>query len=154
MKLRSIALAAVGFVLGVATLFEVEAHTSWLARFQRHTEYKAAHTPAMPWVHGHEESVDFDMKFLFNDPGTHEVSMLLRYPAGQVNPDHIHNYGHGMYVLQGKLLTHRGTYLPGDFVWFPANEVVSHGATPDEDVVVFFLRHEDMTTEHVRAAVH
>jgi len=154
MKLRSIALAAVSFALGVLTLFEVEAHTSWLARFQRHTDYKVAHTLTMPWVRGHEESVVYDMKFLFNDPGTHEATMLLRYPAGQVNGEHIHTYGHGMYVLQGKLLTHRGTYLPGDFVWFPPNEVVSHGATADEDVTVLFMRHEDMATEHVHAALH
>jgi quercetin dioxygenase-like cupin family protein len=154
MNLRSIALAAASFCLGAVALFLVETQTSWLAHLQRHTDYRVADTQAMPWVHGHEGSVVYDMKFLYKDPGTHEVAMVLRYPAGQMNSNHVHSYGHAMYVLQGKLVTHRGTYGPGNFVWFPPNEVVSHGASPDEDVVVIFIRHEDMVTEHLDAASH
>jgi quercetin dioxygenase-like cupin family protein len=154
MKLRSIALAAVSFCLGAAGLFVVQTQTSWLNRFQRHTDYRVADTRAMPWVRGHEGNVVYDMKFLYKDPATHEVAMLLRYPAGQMNANHVHSHGHAMFVLQGKLVTHRGTYEPGNFVWFPPNEVVSHGASPDEDVVVLFIRHEDMVTERLDAPSH
>jgi hypothetical protein len=56
--------------------------------------------------------------------------------------------------LQGKLVTNKGTFGPGTFVWFPPNEVVSHGASPDEDVVVLFLRHEDMDTHYVGGSAH
>lgn len=152
MKLRSIGLAVISFLLGAATLFLVETRTSWLVHFQRHTDYRVADTGTMPWVRGHEESVVYDMKYLYRDPVTQEVAMLVRYPAGQVNSDHIHSHGHAMYVLQGQLVTHRGTYGPGNFVWFPPDEIVSHGATPEQDVVVFFIRHEDMQTEHVHSA--
>ena len=154
MQLRTIALAVTSFVLGVASLNIVQAQTSWLSHFQPRTDYRAVDTSAMAWTHGGDEHVSFDMKFLFKDASTHEVGMLLHYPAGQVNPAHVHSHGHGMYVLQGKLVTHRGVYGPGNFVWFPANEVVSHGAPPAEDVVVLFLRHEDMAIEHVHEAPH
>jgi len=36
-------------------------------------------------------------------------------------------------------------------VWFPPNEV-SHGASPDEDLVILFLRHEDMDINYMQAA--
>jgi quercetin dioxygenase-like cupin family protein len=150
MKLSAFAAPAISFALGTTSLYEVETHTTWLSRFQRHEDYAVADTNAMPWVHGGEPGrVSFDMKFLHNDHATHEVAMLLRYPAGQVNPSHQHSFGHGMYVLQGHLKTHRGVYGPGSFVWFPADETMSHGATADEDVVVMFLRHDDMTTTYV-----
>jgi quercetin dioxygenase-like cupin family protein len=152
MKLRTIALAVSSFVLGVATLRVVQAQTTWMSHFQPRTEYRTLDTSTMPWRHSTDAHVSYEMKYLFKDESTHEVGMLLHYPAGQVNPAHVHSYGHGMYVLQGKLLTHRGTYGPGNFVWFPANEVVAHGAPPDEDVVVLFLRHEDMSIEHVQPA--
>ena len=153
-KLRSIALVLIGFCLGVAALVLVQTQTTWLHRFQRHSDFRVVNTPTMNWVRGHEEGVVYDMKFLYKDPVTHEIAMLVRYPAGQVNADHVHSEGHGMYVLQGKLVTHRGTYGPGTFVWSPPNELTSHGASPDEDVVVLFLRTEEMVTEHVHAAPH
>jgi len=67
---------------------------------------------------------------------------LLRYPAGVVTPKHTHQHGHGMYVLQGKLITNHGTFGPGMFVWFPEGETIYHGATADQDAVVLFIRHE------------
>ena len=150
MKLSAFAAPAISFALGGTSLYEVEAHTNWLSRFQRHDDYAVADTNAMPWVHGGEQGkVNFDMKFLHNDAATHEVAMLVRYPAGQVNPLHQHSYGHGMYVLQGHLKTHRGVYGPGSFVWFPGDEPMSHGATAEEDVVVLFLRPAEMTTTYV-----
>lgn len=150
MKLSAFAAPAISFALGSTSLYEVEAHTNWLSRFQQHDPYSVADTNAMPWVHGGDAGrVAYDMKFLHQDPATREVAMLVRYPAGQVNPAHQHSAGHGMYVLQGHLKTHRGVYGPGAFVWFPADETMWHGATADEDVVVLFLRQADMTTTHV-----
>jgi hypothetical protein len=31
-------------------------------------------------------------------------------------------------VLEGELVTHKGTFGPGSFVWFPEGEVMEHGA--------------------------
>jgi quercetin dioxygenase-like cupin family protein len=44
-----------------------------------------------------------------------------------------------MYVLEGVLQTHEGTYGPGSFVWFPEGPVMEHGATADGDVTVVFI---------------
>src|SRR5262249_43059101 len=131
MKLGSIGLAAISFALGAAALHEVQAQTTWLDRLLPRTEYGVAHTREMPWVRGRDGNIVFDMKFLHRDPVNNEVVMLLRYPAGQINTNHVHSHGHGMYVLEGKLVTHRGTYGPGSYVWFPPHEIVTHGASKD-----------------------
>ena len=154
MKLRTIGLAAISFALGATALHEVEAKTTWLDHFGPRLEYKVADTREMPWVRGHDGDIVFDMKFLHRNPVNNDVVMLLRYPAGQVNANHVHSHGHGMYVLEGKLVTHRGTYEPGSFVWFPPHEVITHGASKDEDVVVLFIRNADMDIQHVNAPAH
>ena len=58
------------------------------------------------------------------------------FSAGVINPRHTHPCGHGMYVLEGKLVTHAGTFGPGTFVWFPEGEVMEHGASTEGDVTV------------------
>ena len=44
-----------------------------------------------------------------------------------------------MYVLEGTLVTHDGSYGPGSFVWFPEGMVMEHGATAATDVTVLFI---------------
>src|SRR5918994_1651094 len=78
-------------------------------------------------------------KELFSDPETGMLVRLVRYPAGVINPAHTHPCGHGMYVLEGTLVTHKGTFGPGSFVWFPEGEVMEHGASADGDVTVVFI---------------
>src|ERR1700682_1277627 len=48
-------------------------------------------------------------KTLLADTQTGTGVDLLRYPAGVVTPVHTHPHGHGMYILQGKLVTNHGT---------------------------------------------
>jgi len=57
-------------------------------------------------------------------------------------------------VLQGTLVTNRGKFGPGTYVWFAPDQVVSHGAGPDEDVVVIFMKHDGMTIDYVEPASH
>ena len=64
---------------------------------------------------------------------------LVKYPAGVINPRHTHPCGHGMYVLEGTLVTHKGNFGPGSFVWFPEGEVMEHGASGAGDVTVVFI---------------
>jgi len=79
-------------------------------------------------------------KRLINDTTARGIYVsLLRYPAGVINPRHIHPHPHGFYVLQGQLVTSRGTFKPGMFVWFPAGEIIEHGAGPKEDMVAIFI---------------
>lgn len=64
---------------------------------------------------------------------------LVRYPAGVINPQHTHPCAHGMYVLEGTLVTHAGRFGEGSFVWFPEGEAMEHGAAAEQDVVVLFI---------------
>jgi quercetin dioxygenase-like cupin family protein len=88
-------------------------------------------------------------KELFDDPETGMMIRLVRYPAGVINPSHTHPCGHGMYVLEGKLVTHQGTYGPGAFVWFPEGEVMEHGASPEGDVTVVFITNKRFRIDYV-----
>ena len=78
-------------------------------------------------------------KNLFTDLETGMEIRMVRYPAGIVNPLHTHPRAHGMYVLEGTLVTHEGRYPPGTFVWFPEGPAMEHGANAGEDVVVLFI---------------
>ena len=76
-------------------------------------------------------SMDQALADLFSDPETGMMVRLVRYPAGVINPNHTHPCGHGMFVLEGNLVTHRGSFGPGSFVWFPEGEAMEHGASAD-----------------------
>jgi hypothetical protein len=75
-------------------------------------------------------------KELFMDPETGVSIRLVRHPAGVINALHAHPCGHGMYVLEGDLVTHQGTFGPGTFVWFPEGTVMEHGASAAGNVFV------------------
>jgi quercetin dioxygenase-like cupin family protein len=103
--------------------------------------YTAVDSGQLPWEETRNEHVSGSIfrKPLFSDPETGMLVRLVRYPAGVINPAHTHPCGHGMYVLEGMLVTHRGEYGPGSFVWFPEGEVMSHGASARGDVTVVFI---------------
>jgi quercetin dioxygenase-like cupin family protein len=91
----------------------------------------------------------FHVKSLFNEPETGMSVTLLRYPAGLINPHHTHPCGHGMYVLEGRLVTHRGEFGPGTFVWFPEGEPMEHGASSDGDVLALFITNKPFRIDYV-----
>jgi quercetin dioxygenase-like cupin family protein len=78
-------------------------------------------------------------KNLFADPDTGMEIRLVKYPAGVMNKSHTHPCAHGMFVLEGTLVTHEGSFGPGSFVWFPEGQVMEHGANATDDVVVLFI---------------
>src|SRR5262249_35801149 len=88
-------------------------------------------------------------KDLYTDPQTGAEVRLVSYPAGVVNPAHTHPCGHGLYVLEGDLVTHRGTFGPGTFVWFPEGNVMEHGAGPEADVTVLFVTNKSFRIDYV-----
>src|SRR5262245_10715493 len=81
-------------------------------------------------------------------PETDKWVRLFRYPAGVINPRHTHPCGHGMYVLEGQLVTHKGAYGPGSFVWFPEGEVMEHGASAAGDVTVVFITNKPFRIDY------
>ena len=113
----------------------------------------AIDTHAMPWEERFNERIGRALfrKELFTDPETGALIRLVRYPAGVINPRHTHPCGHGMYVLEGRLVTHNGTYGPGTFVWFPEGEVMEHGASAEGDVIVIFVTNKAFRIDYVDA---
>ena len=102
---------------------------------------KAIDTAALPWEERFNEKLGRATyrKNLMVDPDTGMEVRLVRYPAGLINVWHTHPCAHGLYVLEGTLVTHAGQFGPGSFVWFPEGLLMQHGATPDGDVVVLFI---------------
>jgi quercetin dioxygenase-like cupin family protein len=94
------------------------------------------------------------VKVLHEDPETGMSILKMKYAAGFTNPWHTHHCGHGMYVLDGILETHKGSFGPGSFIWFPQGERMFHGATPDNDVTFLFIANKafDISYERGEAA--
>ena len=109
---------------------------------------------ALPWEERFNERIGASLfrKNLFTDPETGMEIRLVRYPAGIVNPLHKHPCAHGMYVLEGTLVTHAGTYGPGSFVWFPEGEAMEHGASAAGDVVVVFITNKPFRIDYIDQA--
>jgi quercetin dioxygenase-like cupin family protein len=101
----------------------------------------AMDTGALPWEERFNAQVGRPLfrKNLITDPDTGMEVRLVRYPAGFINPHHTHPCAHGMYVLEGILVTHEGNYGPGCFVWSPEGSIMEHGATMASDVTVLFV---------------
>ena len=108
---------------------------------------------AIPWDERYNEHAGGAIlrKDLFRDPETGMSVRLVRYPRGVINPAHTHPCGHGMYVLEGTLVTHRGEFGPGSFVWFPEGEVMSHGASARGDVTVVFVTNKPFEIHYTQA---
>ena len=114
-------------------------------------EITAMDTNAMPWEERYKEELGLTLfrKFLLEDPDTGMQSRLVRYPAGVMNPWHTHPCAHGMYVLEGTLVTHAGSYGPGSFVWFPEGLEMEHGATEQSDVTVLFITNKPLEIHYL-----
>jgi len=117
-------------------------------------EFYALKVGDLPWEERFNEKLQRALfrKELLVDPETGVVVRLVRYPAGVVNPRHKHPCGHGIYVLEGSLATHRGTFGPGSFVWFPEGELMEHGATPQSDAVVLFVTNKAFRIDYIEEA--
>lgn len=105
------------------------------------TAVESLDTNTMPWgtLRIEELQHDLPVKLLIDDPDTAMTVMKIVYEAGFTNTWHRHHCAHGMYVLDGVLMTHTGAYGPGSFVWFPEGELMYHGATDDNDVTLLFI---------------
>jgi quercetin dioxygenase-like cupin family protein len=101
----------------------------------------AIDTRSLPWEERFNEHPGNTLyrKNLMEDPETGMEIRLVRYPAGVIDSSHTHPCGHGMFVLDGTLVTHEGAYVPGSFVWFPEGIAMEHGASADADVTVLFI---------------
>lgn len=103
--------------------------------------YNVIDTGSIEWDRSFNPTlgVDLGRLMLRKDPKNGAEIRMIRYPKGIVNPEHTHPCGHGIFVLEGKLRTHRGTYGPGTWVWFPEGETMEHGATDEGDMTGIFI---------------
>ena len=124
----------------------------WLRQLRQRMPFTAVTASSVDWARNQrdQDAVTYFMKPLFRDPRSGQTVMLVRYPPGQINPAHSHPVGHGMYVLQGSLVTHRGTFGPNTLVWFPPGEVMWHGAGPDDELIALFMVGRNFSTRYVR----
>jgi quercetin dioxygenase-like cupin family protein len=108
-------------------------------------------TAQQPWEERYNEKLGRNLfrKSLYTDPDNGMEIRLVRYPAGVINPLHTHPCGHGMYVLEGQLVTHRGTFGPGCFVWFPEGGAMEHGASAEGDCTVVFITNKAFRIDYV-----
>lgn len=113
--------------------------------------YYAIDTEQQPWEERFNEKLGRALyrKMLYVDPETGADIRIVRYPAGVINPAHTHPCGHGMYVLEGTLVTHKGTYGTGSFVWFPEGETMENGASAEGDVTVLFITNKSFQIDYV-----
>ena len=86
-----------------------------------------------------EIDASFFVKPLIVDGETGMRVTKICYKAGFTNTSHWHNCAHGMYVLDGVLVTSAGSFGPGSFVWFPEGTTMFHGAQSDNDVTFLFI---------------
>ena len=115
------------------------------------TSIDAVDAAQLPWQERFNEKLGRALyrKDLYTDPDNGMEIRLVRYPAGVINPAHTHPCGHGMYVLEGTLVTHKGRFGPGCFVWFPEGEVMEHGASAEGDAVVLFITNKAFRIDYV-----
>jgi quercetin dioxygenase-like cupin family protein len=113
--------------------------------------FYAVNTLKQPWEERFNEKIGRALfrKMLYTDPETGAEIRLVKYPAGIINPSHTHPCGHGMFVLEGTLVTHNGSFGPGHFVWFPEGEVMEHGASAEGDVVVLFITNKSFRIDYL-----
>ena len=117
----------------------------------QHGDFYAIDTAACPWQERFNEKLGKSIfrKDLYTDPETGAEIRLVRYPAGLIVSAHTHPCGHGLYVLEGELVTHKGMFGPGSFVWFPEGEIMEHGAGPARDVTVLFITNKHFRIDYV-----
>ncbi|MDC4876266.1 DUF4437 domain-containing protein [Acinetobacter baumannii] len=109
------------------------------------TNAKVVNTNTIPWEYIpipflHSE---LPVKTCVQCPDTGMTIWKLRYPAGFRTVEHWHNCAHGMYILEGHIVTSEGEFGPGNFIWFPERTIMFHGAREDNDVLMLFITNKN-----------
>ena len=108
---------------------------------ESHSQVITMDSNRMPWQELPIPELDASifMKPLFLDNMTGMAISKACYKACFMNKSHTHHCAHGMYILDGILVTSVGEFGPGSFVWFPEGETMFHGAQEDNDVTFLFI---------------
>ncbi len=103
----------------------------------------------IPWVDLGGGHLD---RAMVTDPKTGMIVNVSYYPKGYSMGWHKHSCAHGMYIIDGAMQTSLGVVKKGEFVWFPAETEMNHGATALEDCTFLFITNAPFDIEQVERA--
>lgn len=112
--------------------------------------FHTAHRWDLEW----EDDIDIlalgegvQVKVLYRDPETLHTDMLIRFPAGYVEPRHEHESSHSVVVLEGLQIAEGEPMRPGDYVW--ADGTRPHGPFEYPEGCVVFASFRGPSSEHI-----
>jgi quercetin dioxygenase-like cupin family protein len=128
-------------LIAASTVLALQANTGFAADPTNQVTIESKDTTHMGWeiLDIPQIKAKLPVKFLESDKETGVTVIMVKYAAGFINTWHTHPTAHGMYVLDGVLVTHQGEFGPGSWVWFPEGGWMQHGATAKNDVTVLFI---------------
>jgi anti-sigma factor ChrR (cupin superfamily) len=111
--------------------------------------FHTAHRWELTW----EDDVDVlslrdgvQVKVFHSDPQLGLADMLIKFPAGYVEPEHTHASSHSIVVLEGVQIV-KGVHLhPGDYVWASGPE--PHGPYEYPEGCVVFASFRGISAQH------
>ena len=109
-------------------------------------EAKIFHINEIPWVDLGGGHLD---KAMVAEPKTGMIVNVSHYPKGHSMGKHKHHCAHGMYIIEGSMQTNLGIVNKGEFVWFPSDVEMNHGATALEDCTFLFITNAPFDIEHL-----
>ncbi|MGH8944013.1 MAG: cupin domain-containing protein [Acidimicrobiia bacterium] len=86
------------------------------------------------------------VKVLYRDDETEHVDMLVRFPAGYVEPRHNHASSHSVIVLEGLQIAEGEPLHPGDYLW--ADGTRPHGPFEYPEGCVVFASFHGPSSQH------
>ncbi len=110
------------------------------------TEAKIFHISEIPWIELGGGHLD---KAMVTEPKTGMIVNVSYYPRGYKMGWHKHHCAHGMYIIEGSMQTNLGIVKKGEFVWFPAEVEMDHGAAMLEDCTFLFITNAPFDIERV-----
>ncbi len=114
--------------------------------------WATAHRRDLEWV----DDVDIltlghgvQVKVLYQDRQTEHTDMLVKFPAGYVEPEHTHDASHSIIVLEGLQIVNGEVMQPGDYVW--ASGPKPHGPFEYPEGCVVFVSFRGPSIKHIYA---
>lgn len=112
------------------------------------TRFIALYSSEVEWADGAEiqelPPPGPDVKVLRHFPeDDNALDILVRFPAGYVEPRHTHNGEHMCFILEGRMRVDGKTLGPGDYVYGPRNE--PHGPFEYPDGILLYASHRGNT---------
>ena len=109
-------------------------------------EAKIFHIGEMDWVDLGGGHLD---KAMVTEPRTGMIVNVSYYPRGYTMGRHKHTCAHGMYIIDGEIETNLGVVKKSEFVWFPADCEMDHGATATKDCTFLFITNAPFDIERL-----